>query len=181
MKPMLVIGVAASSSLYKICNLIRLLRKSVDMNVVMTQAATEFIQPKEFYVLTGNPVLLNLFDDRNTSLHPHVDLSNRLDAFLLAPATADIIGKMVSGIATDALSTLALSILPTEKPCYVAPAMMPRMFAYPAVRRNIETLRDWGYRIIEPSVGHLADGLRGPGRLAEPEEIAAEILLCLGL
>ena len=179
-KPVLVIGVAGSSAAYKICNLIRMLRKSVEMHVVVTEAATEFIQPKQFHVLTGNPVLVNLFEGTEYGLHPHVTLSKELDAILFAPATSDIIGKIVAGVATDALSTLALSILPADKPCFVAPTMMPSMLAHPAVLRNLETLRRWGYRIIEPDDGQLADGLRGPGRLAEPERIASEIRRCFG-
>lgn len=176
-RPKVVIGVGGSSAAYKICNLIRILRKSVDIHVVVTRAATEFIQPRQFHVLTGNPVLESLFE--GDALHPHVELSEQLDVFVIAPATADMIGKMASGIATDALSTLALAVLPTEKPCFIAPAMMPRMLAHPAVRRNIGILAEWGYRIIEPSDGRLADGLTGPGRLAEPKRIASEIRRCL--
>lgn len=175
-RPKLVIGVGGSSAAYKICNLIRLLRKGFDIHVVVTRAATEFIQPKQFQVLTGNPVLVSLF--KGHALHPHVELSEQLDAFLIAPATADIIGKIASGIAMDALSTLALAVLPTEKPCFIAPAMMPRMLAHPAVHRNIGVLATWGYRIIEPSEGRLADGLTGPGRFAEPKRIASEIRRC---
>lgn len=179
-KPLLVIGVAGSSASYKVCQLIRLMRRHVEVRVVMTRAATEFIRPKLFHVLTGHPVLLDLFHD-DESLHPHVTLSTALDLFLIAPATADFLGKIACGVATDALSTLAISVSPSRKPCYLAPTMMPLMFAHPAVQRNLATLESWGYRILGPASGRHADGLHGPGRMCEPDEIAAALRRTLRL
>lgn len=173
-KPVLVIGTSGSSSIYKICNLIRLCRKRTEIHVSMTQAAQEFVGSRLFEVLTGNPVLVDLFGDYPSS-HPHATLARKVTVFLLAPATADLIGKVAGGIATDAVSTLALSITPRVAPCFIAPAMMPNMFDHSGVQRNLRQLEAWGYSIIPPGEGLLADGMRGKGRLAEPESILDQI------
>ena len=170
-KPVLVIGASGSSSVYKICNLIRSCRKRTEIHVAMTQAAQEFVRPLLFEVLTGNPVLVDLFAGDYPSTHPHATLARKVTVFLLAPATADLVGKVAGGHATDAVSTLALSITPRIAPCFVAPAMMPNMFDHPAVEKNLRQLEAWGYSIIPPGEGLLADGMRGKGRLAEPEAI----------
>lgn len=173
--PLLVIGVSGSSSCYKVCNLIRIFRRSVDIHVVMTPAARKFVQPRLFRVLTGNPVLTSLFDQDYPSAHPHVSLAKKASVFLIAPATANSISKVTSGNAIDALSTFALSVSPKTTPCFVAPAMMPTMMEHPAVRANIERLESMGYRVIPPATGVLADGMKGLGRLAEAEDIAEAI------
>lgn len=174
-KPVLVIGVSGSSSCYKVCNLIRIFRSSVEHHVVMTAAAARFVHPRLFRVLTGNPVLLDLFDETFPSTHPHVWLARKVSVFLIAPATANTLSRLAYGNASDALSTLALSIPPTSRPCFVAPAMMPSMFKHPAVIANLQRLKEMGYRIIPPASGVLADGMKGVGKLAEPEDIAAAI------
>jgi phosphopantothenoylcysteine decarboxylase len=174
-KPVLVIGVSGSSSCYKICSLIRTFRSRVDLHVVMTAAAMEFIRPRLFRVLTGNPVLTGLFDEANFSEHPHVWLARRATVFLIAPATAGTISKIASGATNDALSTLALSISPRLTPCFVAPAMAPPMLEHPAVAGNLRMIESMGYHIIPPRRGVLADGLKGAGKLAEADEIANTI------
>lgn len=174
----LVIGVTGSIAAFKVCNLLTLLRGKADVTVAMTAAAQQFVGPQTFLALTGNAVVTTLWEP--SSLKPlHIDLADELDALLIAPATADIIAKMANGIADDVVSTLAVSVLPNEKPVLVAPAMNTRMWKHPATQRNVDTLREWGVHIIEPDDGDLACGWKGAGRLAEPEGIAQAVLKVL--
>jgi len=174
----LVIGITGSIAAYKIANLLTLLRGKVDAHIAMTESATHFIGAQTFLALTGNPVITSLWEP--TFAKPkHIDLADEMDAFLLAPATANSIGKLANGIADDPVSTLAISILPDEKPVLIAPAMNTRMFKHPATQANLAKLESWGCRIIQPGTGDLACGWTGIGRLAEPELIAQAVLEAL--
>jgi phosphopantothenoylcysteine decarboxylase/phosphopantothenate--cysteine ligase len=141
-----------------------------EVQVVMTSAAEEFIRPLTFAALTGRKVLTNLFAIESTIEHTSVAQEHELLA--IAPATADLIGKMANGLADDFLTTLYLAF---TGPVVVAPSMNVNMWQHPATRANLETLRLRGHTIVEPDSGYLACGMIGPGRLADPETIARAI------
>lgn len=166
----IVIGVTGSVAAYKAAELTSQLKQSgADIYVVMTKNAMEFIGPATFRSLTGNVVLSSLFPrESNFTPVPHIDLSTWLDLLIIAPATANIIGKLAHGISDDLLTTLALS---TQKPIIFAPAMNERMYLSKAVQENINILKKRGYRIIEPEKGFLACGYIGIGRLADINKI----------
>jgi phosphopantothenoylcysteine decarboxylase/phosphopantothenate--cysteine ligase len=134
----------------------------------MTSLAKEFITPLTLATLAKNPILVDFFDPTNGNWNSHVDLGLWADAYVIAPATANTIGKMATGVADNLLLTTYLS---AKCPVFVAPAMDLDMFAHPATQRNIETLKSIGNHIIEPASGELASGLEGKGRMEEPEKI----------
>ncbi|MCK6440533.1 MAG: phosphopantothenoylcysteine decarboxylase [Planctomycetes bacterium] len=175
----LVIGVTGSIAAVKIPALLTLLRGKLDVTIAMTDSAREFVGPQAFLALTGNPVITTIWEPAY-SKPKHIDLADELDALLIAPATANIIGKMANGVADDPVSTLAISVLPNEKPVIVAPAMNTRMWKHPATQHNVETLRSWGIHIVDPAEGDLACGWQGVGRLAEPDAIAEAVLRIVG-
>jgi phosphopantothenoylcysteine decarboxylase/phosphopantothenate--cysteine ligase len=165
----IILGVTGSIAAYKSAQLIRLLvKEGAEVKVIMTALSKEFITPLTLATLARNPVLIDFFDSTNGNWNSHVDLGIWADAFLIAPATANTIGKMASGIADNLLLTTYLS---AKCPVFIAPAMDLDMFAHPAMLRNLETLASFGNRIIEPSYGELASGLEGKGRMEEPENI----------
>lgn len=166
-----VLGVSSSIAIYKACEVIRQLqtRKHV-VQVMMTQKASHFISPHLFQALTGNPVLINLFEGKETERIEHIELARQTDLLLVAPATANIIAKMASGIADDFLSTFYLAV---SCPVIVAPAMNEAMYLHPRTQANLEELRRQGIIICEPERGPLACGEEGWGRLAEAEKIVA--------
>ena len=165
----IILGVTGSIAAYKSAQLIRLLvKEGAEVKVIMTSLAKEFITPLTLATLSKNPILVDFFDPTNGDWNSHVDLGLWADAYLIAPATANTIGKMASGIADNLLLTTYLS---AKCPVFVAPAMDLDMFAHPANQRNLETLRSIGNRIIEPASGELASGLEGKGRMEEPENI----------
>lgn len=169
----IVLGITGSIAAYKAAVLIRLLiKRGAEVQVIITPAGKEFITPVTLSALTGKPVISEFFAQRDGSWHSHVDLGIWADAMLIAPATASTIGKMANGIADNMLITTYLSM---KAPVFVAPAMDLDMFAHPATRRNIETLRSYGNRIIEPGSGELASHLVGKGRMEEPENITAAL------
>lgn len=161
-------GVAA----YKSAIFARLLKKQgADVYVVMTAAATEFVTPKTFATLTGNPVLTDLFMAPTDPEISHIHLADQVDYLFVVPATANILGKMANGIADDAASTVLLA---AHTPIIVVPAMNTNMYDNPAVQRNVAQLRADGVIVIEPALGLLAEGYAGRGRLPEPDEILAQ-------
>lgn len=161
-------GVAA----YKSAIFARLLKKQgADVYVVMTAAATEFVTPKTFATLTGNPVLTDLFMAPTDPEISHIHLADKVDYLFVVPATANILGKMANGIADDAASTVLLA---AHTPIIVVPAMNTKMYDNPAVQRNVAQLRADGVIVIEPALGLLAEGYAGRGRLPEPAEIMAQ-------
>jgi len=165
----IILGVTGSIAAYKSAQLIRLLvKEGAEVKVIMTTLAKEFITPLTLATLAKNPVLVDFFDPTNGNWNSHVDLGLWADAYLIAPATANTIGKMAAGIADNLLLTTYLS---AKCPVFIAPAMDLDMFAHTAMQRNLESLKSIGNIIIEPSFGELASGLEGKGRMEEPENI----------
>lgn len=172
------VGACGGIALYKVPLLISRLRESgADVHVIMTEAATRFVSPLTFQTVSGNPVHVDLFAPSSRWNVEHVALAERADLTVVAPATADIIGKAAAGIADDFLSTTLLAV---TTPVLFVPAMNAAMYAHPAVRRNIETLRGFGHEVLEPDTGRLASGAVGPGRYPETERILAACLRRLG-
>jgi len=164
------LGVTGSIAAYKAVELLRLLaRAGHDVHVVQTPASREFIGGMTFQALSGHPVVTEQFDPDTVSSFAHIDLASA-DLMLVAPATADTIGKMAAGIADNLLLSTYLA---TAAPVVICPAMNQRMWNHAAVRSNVETLRNRGVIIVEPGAGELACGEEGAGRMAEPEAIAA--------
>lgn len=169
-KPCVVLGVTGGIAVYKACELLRLLQKrGIDVFVVMTQNACRFVAPLTFETLSGHPVAVDTFDRPQTWEVEHIALAKRADLFLIAPATANIMGKMACGIADDMLST---TVMATRAPVLVAPAMNTGMWENAAVQQNVKTLRARGVEIVAPVFGHLACGDSGAGKLEDVAVIA---------
>ena len=169
-KPCVVLGVTGGIAVYKACELLRLLQKrGIDVFVVMTQNACRFVAPLTFETLSGHPVAVDTFDRPQTWEVEHIALAKRADLFLIAPATANIMGKMACGIADDMLST---TVMATRAPVLVAPAMNTGMWENAAVQQNVKTLQARGVEIVAPVSGHLACGDSGAGKLEDVAVIA---------
>jgi phosphopantothenoylcysteine decarboxylase/phosphopantothenate--cysteine ligase len=174
----IVVGVSGGIACYKAAELVRLLRTGgARVRVVMTRHAQEFITPLTLQTLAGEPVSTELFDLTQESEIGHIRLADGADALVVAPATANVIGKLAAGIADDLLTTVLLA---TRAPVLIAPSMNVNMFENPLVQANLERLGQLGRRIVAPGVGYLACGYEGAGRLADPEVIVAEIERALG-
>lgn len=159
-------GVTGSIAAYKAAPLIRgLVKEGANVKVIMTPLAKEFITPLTLATLSKNPILVDFYDPENGDWNSHVDLGLWADAYLIAPATANTIGKMAAGIADNLLLTTYLS---AKCPVIVAPAMDLDMYLHPATQRNLQILKSYGNLIIEPENGELASGLIGKGRMEEP-------------
>lgn len=173
------LGVSGGIGAYKAAGIVRALRTGGSaVTVLMTSNSTHFITPLTLQTLSGNRVLLEQFDGINREWDvEHVSLSKQASCLLVAPATANIIGKFAGGIADDFLSTFYLAF---DGPVFVAPAMNTVMYEHPAVQRNLRKLESRGVRIINPESGFLACGDSGPGRLADPESIVQQVLHSLG-
>ena len=162
-------GITGSIAAYKAAYLIRgLVKKGAEVQVVITPAGKEFITPLTLSTLSSHPVISEFFSNRDGTWNSHVDLGLWADAMLIAPATASSIGKMANGIADNMLITTYLSC---KAPVFVAPAMDLDMFAHPSTQANLDKLRSYGNRIIEPATGELASHLVGKGRMEEPDRI----------
>jgi phosphopantothenoylcysteine decarboxylase / phosphopantothenate---cysteine ligase len=176
------VGVSGGIAAYKAAELVRALqRQALDVHVVMTEAAREFIQPLTFASLTGHKVITGLWSSSTAesnldSAIEHISEAQWADALVVAPATANTLAKFSHGIADDFLTTMYLA---TTAPVIVAPAMNVNMWTHPATRANLETLKSRGVRVIEPESGYLACGMVGDGRMAEPEAIAENVLQVL--
>lgn len=169
----IVVGVTGGIAAYKAAELVRFLVKDgAFVRVIMTKNAREFITPLTLQTLSGNPVATETFNLTQESEIGHIRLADTADLILIAPASADVIGKLAHGIADDLLTTVLLA---TMAPVLVAPAMNVHMYAHPAVQENIHTLGQRGYRFVEPAEGFLACGYEGKGRLADPEDIVEEV------
>lgn len=167
----ILVGVTGSIAAYKAAMLVRaLVKEGAEVKVVMTPLAREFITPLTLATLAKNPILVDFFDPEDGRWNSHVSLGEWADAYVVAPATANTIGKMAHGIADNLLLTTYLS---ARCPVFIAPAMDLDMFAHVTTRNNLAALRSHGVHIIEPGEGELASGLSGKGRMAEAEEIAA--------
>jgi len=177
------LGVSAGIAAYKAAEIVRLLQdRGVHVQVVMTQAAQEFVRPLTFAALSGEKVITGMFEEANAepnidSAVEHIAVAQSIDALLVAPATADILAKFAQGIANDFLTTLYLA---TTAPVVVAPAMNVNMWNHPATQANVEILRKRGVSIVEPEAGYLACGMVGPGRLATNESIVSAVMQALG-
>ena len=150
----------------------KLTQEGAHVKVIMSESARKFVTPLTFQALSRNDVYTDTFDEKDSSVIAHIDLADWADIILLAPATANVIGKVANGIADDMITT---TLLATEAPVWVAPAMNVHMYAHPAVQKNMETLRSFGYQFIEPGEGYLACGYVGKGRLEEPETIVEHL------
>jgi phosphopantothenoylcysteine decarboxylase/phosphopantothenate--cysteine ligase len=150
----------------------QLTQRGANVKVILSEGACQFITPLTFQALSRNEVYVDTFAEKNPAVIAHIDLADWADLVLVAPATANTIGKLANGIADNMITT---TILATKAPVWIAPAMNVHMYEHPAVQANIETLHRFGYRFIEPSEGYLACGYVGKGRLEEPEKIIANI------
>ncbi|MES2388391.1 MAG: bifunctional phosphopantothenoylcysteine decarboxylase/phosphopantothenate synthase [Bacteroidota bacterium] len=165
----ILLGISASIAAYKACTLIRLLKKQgAEVQVIISPAAADFVTPLTLATLSERPCLQSFVRDAEGSWNNHVDLGLWADAFIIAPATANTISACAKGSCSNLLQAVYLS---ARCPVFLAPAMDLDMWAHPAVKTNISTLRSYGNYILEPGTGHLASGLSGEGRLMEPEEI----------
>ena len=179
------LGVTGGVAAYKAAELVRRLQQEkLDVQVVMTRAAQEFITPLTFAALTGQKVITDMFSVAGAapanveSAIEHIAVAQRIDLFLVAPATADILGKFAHGIAEDFLTTLYLA---TKAPVVVAPAMNVNMWEHAATQENLAALRARGVHVVDPDEGYLACGMTGAGRLASTETIAKKVCDVLGL
>ena len=165
----IILGITGSIAAYKSAVLTRLLvKEGANVKIVMTPLAKEFITPLTLATLAKNPILVDFFDPTNGNWNSHVNLGLWADAYVIAPATANTLGKMANGIADNLLLTTYFS---AKCPVFVAPAMDLDMFRHPATQNNLNTLQRFGNHIIDAGTGELASGLEGKGRMAEPEEI----------
>jgi len=171
----IILGVTGGIAAYKSCTLVsRLKDLGADVWVVMTKEATKLVGPITFRTLSGNPVITDLFDDGISNLQvPHVSLAEKADLVVIAPATANIIGKIARGIADDALTTIAMA---SDAKKLLAPAMNCNMWRNPIVEKNVEILRNYRYGFVGPEEGKLACGDYDIGRMSEPENIIEKIV-----
>jgi phosphopantothenoylcysteine decarboxylase/phosphopantothenate--cysteine ligase len=169
----ILLGVTGSIAAYKSAYLIRQwVKEGADVQVVMTPLAKEFITPLTLATLSKHPVLVDFFDPTNGNWNSHVNLGLWADAFVIAPATANTLAKMANGIADNLLLT---SYLSAKCPVFIAPAMDLDMWLHPATQHNLQQLQSIGVQVIEPTVGELASGLEGKGRMADPETITISL------
>jgi phosphopantothenoylcysteine decarboxylase / phosphopantothenate---cysteine ligase len=177
------LGVSGGIAAYKAAEIVRMLEeRGIRVQVIMTRAAEEFIRPLTFAALSGEKVITDMFaagqEPANIdSAIEHIQVARSIDALLVAPATADVLGKFAQGIANDFLTTLYLA---TTAPVVVAPAMNVNMWNHPATQANLEVLKKRGVRVVEPGTGYLACGMTGPGRLAEIQAVVDATLDALG-
>lgn len=164
-----VMGVSGGIAAYKAVELVSRLKKAgASVCVIMTASAAKFVTPLTFREISGNPVVVSMWDEPKQWNVEHVALASRADLFVIAPATANVIGKIANGIADDMLTT---TVMATKAPVIIAPAMNSNMYANAIVQENLERLKKAGYHIIDPAYGMLACGVEGPGRLPEPAQI----------
>lgn len=169
----IVLGVTGGIAAYKSAEIVSRLRKAGhEVYAIMTRHATEFIAPLTFETLTNHPVVVEMFARQTPWEVEHIALAKRADVFVVAPASANFLGKYANGIADDMLTT---TVLATQAPVVLAPAMNQGMWANALVQKNVETLRDAGVQMVGPDSGHLACGDVGPGRMSEPAEIVEAV------
>src|SRR5215467_7655503 len=179
------LGVTGGIAAYKAAEIVRLLQdRGIRVQVVMTRAAQQFVQPLTFAALSGEKVITGMFapgEEQTPNIDSaieHIAVAQSIDALVVAPATADILAHFAQGIATDFLTTLYLA---TTEPVVVAPAMNVNMWNHPATQANLDILRKRGVKVVEPGAGYLACGMVGQGRLAENEAVVAAVLESLGV
>lgn len=165
----IVVGITGGIAAYKACGIVSFLRnQGANVDVIMTKNACEFITPLTLETLSGNKVIVDMLERPDFTDVKHISLAKKADLFLIVPATANIIGKVANGIADDMLST---TIMATKALVVFAPAMNNGMYENPIFQDNLEKLKYYGYKIIEPSVGHLACGYDAKGKLPDNEDI----------
>lgn len=165
----ILIGVTGGIAAYKTASIVRLLvRESAVVQVIMTENAKDFITPLTLSTLSGKPVLTDFFKKENGEWNSHIDLGRWADLFLIAPASANTIARMANGVADN---LLLATYLAARCPVFVVPSMDTDMLLHPATVINIETLKAFGNTVIDPETGELASGLKGKGRMPEPEDI----------
>lgn len=176
-KKFIVVGVSGGIAAFKACQLVSDLSKKYDVQVIMTKNACNFVNPITFETLTKKKCLVDTFDRNFEFKVEHISVAKACDVFVVVPATANVIAKFANGIADDMLST---TMLACNKPRIICPAMNVNMYENPATQKNLETLKNYGYKIVEPGVGYLACGDEAKGRLADLEDIkeAISIALC---
>jgi phosphopantothenoylcysteine decarboxylase/phosphopantothenate--cysteine ligase len=173
------LGVSGGIAAYKAAEVLRLLQdRGIGVQVVMTQAAQEFVRPLTFAALSGQKVITGMFETEGSepnidSAIEHIAVAQAIDALVIVPATADLVAKLAQGIANDFLTTLYLA---TTAPVVVAAAMNVNMWNHPATQANLEILRKRGVHVVEPDSGYLACGMVGAGRLASNESIVHAVM-----
>jgi phosphopantothenoylcysteine decarboxylase/phosphopantothenate--cysteine ligase len=178
------LGIAGGIAAYKAAELLRLLQeRGVELQVVMTRNAREFVAPLTFAALSGRKVITEMFEEAPggpnvESAIEHIAVAQSIDALVIAPATANVLAKIACGIADDFLTTLCLA---TKAPLIVAPAMNVNMWEHPATQKNLEILRERGVKVLQPDEGYLACGMSGAGRLTSVQSIAQAVLQTLGV
>jgi phosphopantothenoylcysteine decarboxylase / phosphopantothenate---cysteine ligase len=171
------VGLTGGIACYKVPYLIRSLRKAdAEVRVIMTEAATKFITPLTLETVSDNPVAITMFPEAEFVSTRHIDLAEWADIVVIAPATANILGKMAAGISDDLLTTIVCA---TERPILIAPAMNPGMWKHAPTQRNVAYLKEIGMRFIGPATGEMACDSWGEGRMAEPDEIFTAVLAFL--
>ena len=169
-----VIGVSGGIAAYKACDVVSRLKKlNANVHVIMTKGATEFVTPLTFQSLSQNYVVSDMFEEPKTWDVEHISLAKKADVFLIAPATANVIGKIANGICDDMLTT---TVMATTGKVLIAPAMNTNMYKNPILQRNIRTLKELGYNFVNPESGRLACGDVGEGKLASPETIVEAVV-----
>jgi phosphopantothenoylcysteine decarboxylase/phosphopantothenate--cysteine ligase len=169
MKKNIVVGVSGGIACYKAVDVVNtLVKNGHEVNVIMTDAAMEFVTPLTFQTLSKNRVVTNMFDKVDKWDTEHISLAKKADVFLIVPATANIIGKITHGIADDMLST---TVMATKAPVVIAPAMNVSMWENKIVQNNISILKSYGYHILDTDTGRLACGDIGSGKMLSPEKI----------
>ncbi len=175
----IVLGISGSIAAYKAAELAsQLVKQGHELHVAMTRAATEFIAPLTLQTLTRNPVLVSLEDEKQSWKPGHIELADQADLFLVAPATANLLGEFAHGLAPDPLTSIYLA-LPRNTPVLIAPAMNGKMWLHPATQRNVAILTNDGCEFIGPAEGSLACGYEGIGRMIEVEAILRAAGKCM--
>ncbi len=173
------VAVTGGIAAYKVCEVVsRLAQRGAGVTVAMTRAARKFVTPLTFQALSGRRVLTDLWRTDDSADVQHIAITGQADLFVVAPATADVIGRIAAGLGDDVVTTLVIS---ADSPVLIAPAMNDRMWANDAVQRNVRALREFGYSLVGPAEGWLACRSIGPGRMVEATELieaAAAALLC---
>ena len=169
-----VIGVSGGIAVYKACDVVSRLKKlNANVHVIMTKSASEFVTPLTFQSLSQNYVVSDMFEEPKTWDVEHISLAKKADVFLIAPATANVIGKVANGICDDMLTT---TVMATTGKVLIAPAMNTNMYKNPILQKNINTLKELGYNFVNPESGRLACGDVGEGKLASPEKIVDAVV-----
>lgn len=170
----ILLGVTGSIAAYQTVDLVGLLKRNLaEVRVILTRAALEFITPLSLKTVSGYPVVVDMFSDKPHPTVEHIDLARGADLVLIAPATANIIGKIASGIADDMLSTVVMA---TKAPVLIAPAMNENMYKNPIVQSNLNKLQDRGYHFVGPEYGEMACGGEGWGRLARLDVVVNAVI-----